>query len=69
MNETRSIPVLRQVTSILTTLLMLFFFGGGFIFAQDLGAPPPYQPGAQPAPQQPLLNPEQITDLVAPVAL
>ena len=69
MNETRSIPVLRQVTSVLTTLLMLFFFGGGFIFAQDLGAPPPYQPGAQPAPQQPLLNPDQINDLVAPVAL
>ncbi|HLG96920.1 MAG TPA: DUF3300 domain-containing protein [Bryobacteraceae bacterium] len=78
MKDARSIPVFRQAMSILTVLLMLFFFGGGFIFAQDYGAPqpypdapPPYQtaPQAAPAPQQQLLSPEQLADLVAPVAL
>ncbi|MFY9910443.1 MAG: DUF3300 domain-containing protein [Candidatus Sulfotelmatobacter sp.] len=44
----------------------------GFLAAQDQTAPPPQQPAAPPTPDQPQasqLTPEQLQELVAPIAL
>jgi hypothetical protein len=78
MREAKSIPViLRQALSGLCVLLMLLFPGGAILLAQDVAqnAPPPYQgapptepPQAQHQPAQ-LLSPEQLDNLVAPIAL
>ncbi len=70
MKNARSIPViLRQAVSGVCVLLMLLFPGGAILFAQDIAqtAPPPPAQGAPPPAQ--LLSPDQLNDLVAPIAL
>src|SRR5579872_3650439 len=71
MRDARSIPViLRQTVSGFCVLLMLLFPGGAILFAQDIGQngpPPPAQ--VAPPPQSQLLSPDQLDNLVAPVAL
>ena len=71
MKNARSIPViLRQAVSGVCVLLMLLFPGGAILFAQDIAqnAPPPPAQGAPP-PQSQLLSPDQLDNLVAPIAL
>lgn len=71
MRDARSIPViLRQTVSLFSVLLMLLFPGGAILFAQDFGqnAPPPAPQGPPPQQAQ-LLSPDQLNNLVAPVAL
>ena len=78
MRDTRPIPlVVRNVVSGLCVLLLVLFPGGAVMFAQDAqypGAdpqyqgPPPTQPGA-PSAQGQILTPDQISNLVAPIAL
>jgi len=67
MKEATSIPtVLRSSISGLCVLLLLLFPGGAILFAQD--AAEPQQQGAPP-PQAQLLSPDQLNNLVAPIAL
>src|SRR5579871_575587 len=67
MQQVRSIPgMIRRVTSGLSVALMLLFPAGAILFAQDYAQTAPPPPGA---PQSQLLAPEQLDDLVAPVAL
>ena len=69
--------ILRAALSYLCVLLILLLPGGGIVLAQDFGQngpPPPVQgpppPQPQGAPQQSqLLSPDQLDDLVAPIAL
>ena len=81
MTDTRPIPgVFRNVVSGLCLLLLILFPGGAVMFAQDAqypGAQPQYQApppdyqaqqGAQSGQGQ-ILTPDQISNLVAPVAL
>src|SRR5579871_4196368 len=85
MKNTRPIPVvIRNVASGLCMLLLILFPAGGILFAQDQYQPPPppdqgqYQGPDQgqyqgPPPQQSaqgqILSPEQLSNLVAPIAL
>lgn len=71
MKDARSIPVIfRQAVTGVCVLLMLLFPGGAILFAQDIAqnAPPPPAQGAPP-PQSQLLSPDQLDNLVAPIAL
>jgi Protein of unknown function (DUF3300) len=71
MKDTRPIPVvIRNLVSGLCVLLLILFPGGGILFAQDAQqyqGPPPQQ-GA-PQGQGQVFSPEQISNLVAPIAL
>src|SRR5580693_3816009 len=70
MKEARPIPtVLRNLISGVCVALLLLFPGGAIMFAQDQdNAQLPEQQGAPP-PQAQLLSPDQLTNLVAPIAL
>ena len=66
MTDARSIPVtFRKAVSGLCVAVMLFIPGGAILFAQDAAGPPP----AQAAPPPQLLSPDQLDNLVAPIAL
>jgi len=68
MKDTRTIPgVVRNALSGLCILLLLLFPGGAILFAQDAVPPDQGQPPAQG--QQQLLSPDQLNNLVAPIAL
>src|SRR5579862_3081978 len=84
MKDTRPIPVVvRNIVGGLCALLLILFPGGGILFAQDpqypqdpqYQGPPPDQgqyQGQPPqgAPQQgQVFSPEQLANLVAPIAL
>ncbi len=70
MKEARPIPtVFRNLISGVCVALLLLFPGGAIMFAQDQdNAQLPEQQGAPP-PQAQLLSPDQLSNLVAPVAL
>ncbi len=62
----------RQTLSILSALLLVLVPGGGLLIAQQPVQPPYTQPapGPEPAPAPaPLLTPDQLDNLVAPIAL